>query len=197
MHASFLFSYEERHLNARVGRKDTLVKINMQYTTLVCFMFGLILSYNGSWAMTQKQDSNVLKTIPCTWYDSWYKLADCQYRYLNRVPDNIRMDVEIINLSYNVIRTLYNSSFIHYTHLLELYLTNNDIRMIEGGTFFPLRSLYRLDLGQVPNLKVPNSNFFQYSHNLSYIMLYSCDLTSFPVELIQHLPQLIEINLHV
>lgn len=72
-----------------------------------------------------------------------YNCADLK---LKEIPQNLKSNLLIIDLSFNRIRDLKTYSFSRYTDVKYLYLFENMIQNIEEGTFSELANLEALDL---------------------------------------------------
>ena len=85
---------------------------------------------------------------PCTMdIREGLKRANCRNRELDTVPRYLQNDVGKLDLSYNNIQALQNSSFRRYTSIEILDLSRNNITLIEIGTFKNLDRLRNLRLG--------------------------------------------------
>lgn len=73
-------------------------------------------------------------------------IAFCNDLHLNKVPSDINNHIECLDLGYNNIFILKNSSFIRYSKLKYLYLTKNGLGEIDDKAFLPLTRLIHLDL---------------------------------------------------
>jgi Leucine-rich repeat (LRR) protein len=68
-------------------------------------------------------------------------VVDCYGLELTAVPQNLRTDIELLQITQNRIRELHTDSFKRYRYLKYLYLDDNVIPDIENGTFAPLLGL--------------------------------------------------------
>lgn len=77
-----------------------------------------------------------------------YKMLgyNCANLNLNKIPQSLKSNLEIFDLSFNRIRDLNKASFTRYSNVKFLYLFDNMIQNIEEGTFSQLTSLEALDL---------------------------------------------------
>ncbi|XP_071511253.1 toll-like receptor 10 [Diadema antillarum] len=108
--------------------------------------------------------------------------AHCNNLDLFSVPKNLPGNTELLDLSNNKITTLYNSSFLVYKHLRVLAMIDNNISIIESGTFLSLPFLQSLDLSQNFLLPVPRWDMFV-STNLKYIGLETLNISYFSDDL--------------
>ncbi|XP_030853035.1 uncharacterized protein LOC105444820 [Strongylocentrotus purpuratus] len=81
--------------------------------------------------------------------------ANCERLGLTNVPEELPEDVEILRISENSIKSLLNSSFERYPHVTYLDVSQNDIRVIEPTTFYPLKELALLRMFLNPYLVLP------------------------------------------
>ena len=135
-----------------------------------------------------------ITTKPCYQYFV-QKEAYCNKRHLDHVPDYLNPDIQVLDLQYNNIKTLYNSSFMRYPLLLKLNLRNNDIHVIQPGALYPLRYLRRLDLSENVHLQFLDGDIFQWSSNLTRIWIHRCNLAYIPENTIKWLPNLKQLSL--
>ncbi|XP_072172387.1 uncharacterized protein [Diadema setosum] len=112
--------------------------------------------------------------------DKWE--ASCRDLGLSSVPRNLPGDTVNLDLSFNKITSLYNTSFLVYKQLRVLEIIGNDILFIESGTFFPLSFLQGLDLSDNPRLPVLRGDMFGTTNPLT-IQLKRCNLISFSDDL--------------
>ncbi|XP_072173927.1 CD180 antigen-like [Diadema setosum] len=108
--------------------------------------------------------------------------AHCTNLNLLSVPKNLPGNTELLDLSNNKITTLYNSSFLVYKHIRVLAMIDNNISIIESGTFLSLPFLQSLDLSQNFLLPVPRWDMFV-STNLKYIGLETLNISYFSDDL--------------
>ena len=109
------------------------------------------------------------------------KKATCRNKGLKTVPQNLSEDTEVLDLSYNTITKLLNSSFEVYPLINSLTISSNDIRAIESATFYPLKGLMSLSLAFNPRLVLPATGVFMMSSQLSILDLTSSNLKSLPM----------------
>lgn len=81
-----------------------------------------------------------------------YNCADLK---LKEIPQNLKSNLLIIDLSFNRIRDLNTRSFARYTDIKYLYLFENMIQNIEEGTFSELVNLEALDLSNNALYTIP------------------------------------------
>lgn len=81
--------------------------------------------------------------------------ADCYGLDLTEIPQTLRTDLELLQVTHNRIRELYKDSFKRYPNLKVLYLDDNMISYIENGTFDPLQNLDVIRLSQNALDRVP------------------------------------------
>ncbi|XP_012339284.1 decorin [Apis florea] len=70
----------------------------------------------------------------------------CANLGLERIPSNLKTEIQILDMSVNRVRVLTNDSLAPYTNLAYLYLRDNFIQEIQEGAFDNLRYLKMLDL---------------------------------------------------
>ncbi|XP_052088552.1 toll-like receptor 2 type-1 [Mytilus californianus] len=107
---------------------------------------------------------------PCkTVYSKGYKRADCRYLQLKTIPPNIPGDIDVLDLSENLISVLENNSFVQFSNLKELLVSKNNISRIEKKVFYPLTQLKVLDISGNNIRNISNQihpEMFQFSTNL-------------------------------
>ena len=103
-------------------------------------------------------------------------------RHLTDVPQNLFSNIRRLDLSYNQITLLRNTSFLAYLQLVELEFSGNQIYYIEMGTFYPLVYIEFLSLfgNPVHNL---NGDMFQWMCELQHLVLVFTNLSSFSVRI--------------
>ena len=121
------------------------------------------------------------------------KTASCSN--LDTVPQNLSEDTEELDLSWNNITTLLNSSFEVYPLINSLYISNNDVRVIESATFYPLKDLMHLFLSDNPRLVLPATGVFMMSSQLLVLDLTSSELNSLPNDILKWSPRLDSVDL--
>ena len=89
---------------------------------------------------------------PC-YQDFVKREAFCDRRNLEYVPAYLNEDIQQIDFTLNNIAILLNTSFSRYSLLQQLSLRWNDIHLIQGGAFYPLKHLRILDLSNNPKLQ--------------------------------------------
>ncbi|XP_041457341.1 toll-like receptor 3 [Lytechinus variegatus] len=124
------------------------------------------------------------------------KVADCSQRQLKDVPSDLIQDLSSLDLTSNLIQRLLNTSFVRYSLLEVLNLSNNLINFIDIGTFYPLAQLTSLILDSNPIYNLNGSDLFQKSGRLSSLSIQYCNLTCFPNDTLGFLPQLKSLNLY-
>ena len=138
--------------------------------------------------------STPIPTIPCA-VDFHTKSAHCARRKLNAIPDNLPVDITILDLSQNKLQRLHHDSFISHLFLVELDLSRNSITFIETSTFAPLEHLRELILTANTNLNVIQSDMFEGFHNLMLLDLAECNITVFPNDTFKWLPRIQKLSL--
>ncbi|XP_072182197.1 CD180 antigen-like [Diadema setosum] len=86
--------------------------------------------------------------------------ANCRLMGLSSVPRDLPGNTEILDLSFNRITTLYNTSFFPYRHLKVLTIEFNSISFIDSGTFLMLSFLQSLDLSNNKRLPALRGDMF-------------------------------------
>uniref|UniRef100_A0A182PG31 Uncharacterized protein n=1 Tax=Anopheles epiroticus TaxID=199890 RepID=A0A182PG31_9DIPT len=74
------------------------------------------------------------------------KRADCSHEKLINTYTDVPYDVEILDLSINIISSIENENFMHYNNLVKLFLSENSIQTIALDAFAHQRRLTTLDL---------------------------------------------------
>ena len=127
------------------------------------------------------------------------KMANCAFRMLTDVPQDLFSDIQTLLLFGNQITVLQNTTFQAYLQLVWLDLQTNRIHSIEKGTFSPLVDLVYLKLFYNPLFNV-NGDQFQWMCKLQYLILPYTDLSSFSVAIKKRAPKLqtddMELNGH-
>ena len=123
------------------------------------------------------------------------KSAKCGYRNLLQVPNYLYPDLQRLDVSFNRIDGLRNSSFYGYTELREIDLETNNVSFIEIGTFFDLKQLCVLQLSDNPIAKF-SAQIFLHSIHLQFLGLRYANLEHIPNETVKFLPILSNLNLH-
>nr|XP_054747972.1 toll-like receptor 3 [Lytechinus pictus] len=129
----------------------------------------------------------------CT-IDLVIKKVYCPHRNLTEVPDDIPMDVEILDLQSNRIHTLVNTSFTRYTNLIILNLSGNNICYIEPATFATLTHLQDLDLSYNKGIQLRNPGGLPWSWNLTRITLANCNIKHLPIDFMEWFPKLRDVS---
>ncbi|XP_030850381.1 slit homolog 3 protein-like [Strongylocentrotus purpuratus] len=104
----------------------------------------------------------------------------CINRGLDSVPQNLAEDTKKLDLSYNNITVLQNSSFERYPLITFLDITANDIRVIEPTLFHPLKKLVELHIRANPRLVLPPTGLFRWAGKLTSLDLSASNLKSLP-----------------
>ncbi|ESN96850.1 hypothetical protein HELRODRAFT_86081 [Helobdella robusta] len=144
--------------------------------------------------------------------------ANCNNRSLRSVPNTLRDDLKIFDISYNHISRITSDSFKLYPLLHELRMTYNKIKFIEKNAFNGLAFLSILDLSNnelkdVPYdclallkslselkldgnpIKLINPNFLELLQNLTELSLENCSLTHLEVDFFKNFNRLKSLNL--
>lgn len=91
----------------------------------------------------------------------------CANLGLERIPSNLKTEIQILDVSVNRVRVLTNDSLAPYTNLAYLYLRDNFIQEIQEAAFDNLRYLKMLDLSTNGCDTLPKSLFrLPYLQNL-------------------------------
>ena len=106
------------------------------------------------------------------------EVADCSSRHLLDVPQDLNPDIISLDMGYNNLTILRNTSFLKYLQLSYLELEGNSIRDIESGTFHSLINLQTLTLTGNANLEL-HSDIFQWSCALKILYVSGCGLSGF------------------
>ena len=133
-------------------------------------------------------------TIRCE-YDLRAKVANCSYRQLRIVPQQLIQDVQGVDLSCNSIEKLKNNSLLRYPMLTYLNLSYNNLMLIEQGAFYSLKRLKTLSSNGNPRLLLPSAQIFLGLENLSELSLAECNLTWVPNNLLTYFPSLKDLHL--
>uniref|UniRef100_A0A182RR96 Uncharacterized protein n=1 Tax=Anopheles funestus TaxID=62324 RepID=A0A182RR96_ANOFN len=125
------------------------------------------------------------------------KRADCSNEKLINTYTDVPYDVEILDLSINIISSIENDNFMHYDNLVKLFLSENSIQTISLDAFVNQRRLTTLDLSynrlehlneqlfernlQLVDLNLSGNNFmmlpdmpFLKSYSIMYLHLSNC-----------------------
>ncbi|XP_071489191.1 toll-like receptor 2 [Diadema antillarum] len=86
--------------------------------------------------------------------------AYCYGMGLSSVPGHLPGNTEILDLSFNKIAALYNTSCFAYKQLKDLVIESNDISFIDSGTFLGLSFLQSLDLSNNKRLPALRGDMF-------------------------------------
>ncbi|XP_063954086.1 slit homolog 3 protein-like [Lytechinus pictus] len=123
------------------------------------------------------------------------KTAMCGKMGFNSVPQHLPDGIEVLQLEYNNISSLLNSSFTRYPLIAKLDLSSNDLRVIETAAFHPLNNLTRLILCGNLNLLLQGTGIFKYTKKLSYFDMSDSLLGSIPYDMLAWSPSVDTLNL--
>eukprot|EP00057_Strongylocentrotus_purpuratus_P021542 XP_011676016.1 PREDICTED: insulin-like growth factor-binding protein complex acid labile subunit [Strongylocentrotus purpuratus] len=135
-----------------------------------------------------------LKRSPCR-EGVELKTADCDDRNLDSVPQSLPEDTEGLSIMNNNLSSLLNSSFERYPLLTHLNIAENNIRMIESRTFYPLKEMQDLNLSFNRHLVLPDTGLFRWAKKLSILDLSYLNLISLPNDTLKWSPHLERIRL--
>lgn len=85
--------------------------------------------------------------------------ADCYNGNLRKIPQCLRSDVEIIDLSFNRIRKITKEEMGRYSKIKMLYLSDNLLTSLDNSTFEDLTDLITLDLSLNAIIQPPPTIF--------------------------------------
>uniref|UniRef100_A0A8C5WFI8 LRRCT domain-containing protein n=1 Tax=Leptobrachium leishanense TaxID=445787 RepID=A0A8C5WFI8_9ANUR len=105
--------------------------------------------------------------------------ADCSYRDLESVPNDLPSNLSHISLSVNLISTLDASSFAGTSKVKSLWLGHNQITTIQSGTFKDMPKLESLDLGYNQLVVFPWTDL-SFLHDLQILILNNNHLVTLP-----------------
>ena len=105
--------------------------------------------------------------------------------YIDAVPQDLWPNIRTLNLSWNSIAVLHNTSFQRYPYLTTLDLSYNSVHAIEIATFSTLKRLTYLNLCSVSFVFPINIGILQFVSKLTYLHMGFCHLDSFPNEVLQ------------
>ena len=125
------------------------------------------------------------------------KTAYCNKRRLDFVPNNLRPEIQELQIAGNSIQNLSDISFIRYYLLSDLDVSYNLISVIEIDTFKTLRLLTHLNLSNNPNIRTINSKLFKRSRRLLSLNLDNTGLTYFPDNIMKWFPNLENLYLNM
>ncbi|VDI29713.1 Hypothetical predicted protein [Mytilus galloprovincialis] len=74
------------------------------------------------------------------------KIADCKNKGLNFIPQDLPGDIEVLDMSFNLLRMIGNNSFVNYKYLQELFLRQNQLNYLSKNSFQGLHELTILDM---------------------------------------------------
>ncbi|XP_052064553.1 leucine-rich repeat and immunoglobulin-like domain-containing nogo receptor-interacting protein 1 isoform X1 [Mytilus californianus] len=97
------------------------------------------------------------------------KIADCKNKGLTFIPQDLPGDINVLDMSFNLLRMIWNSSFVNYKYLQELYLSHNQLCYLSNKSFEGLQKLAILDMSEnLLNLsKVYSAELFHPITNLT------------------------------
>ena len=96
----------------------------------------------------------------------------------------------MLDLSWNNINELLNSSFEVYPLINSLDISSSDVRAIESAAFYPLKGLMYMSLSFNPRLVIPATGVFLMSSQLSILDLGSSNLKALPNDTLKWSPNL-------
>uniref|UniRef100_A0A182K1F7 Uncharacterized protein n=1 Tax=Anopheles christyi TaxID=43041 RepID=A0A182K1F7_9DIPT len=96
------------------------------------------------------------------------KRADCSQENLINTYTDVPYDVEILDLSINIISSIENDNFMHYDNLVKLFLSENSIQTISLDAFANQHRLITLDLS---NNRLEHLNEHLFERNLQLVEL--------------------------
>ena len=120
--------------------------------------------------------------------------ADCHFCNLISVPQDLFENIRSLDMSYNDVEILRNTSLRRYRFLAQLDFSFNKIKIIESGTFHDLHQLQELRLSFNEGISLYNFTSFSLNY-LTDLDLSYCNLTFVPGELFVKLPRLEKIQL--
>ncbi|XP_041461751.1 insulin-like growth factor-binding protein complex acid labile subunit [Lytechinus variegatus] len=112
------------------------------------------------------------------------KTAMCGRMGFKSVPQHLPDGIEVLQLEYNSISSLLNSSFTRYPLIAKLDLSTNDLRVIETAAFHPLKNLTRLILCGNLNLLIQGTGIFKYTKKISYFDMSDSLMGSIPYDML-------------
>ncbi|XP_058830301.1 relaxin receptor 2 [Topomyia yanbarensis] len=120
-----------------------------------------------------------------------YKMVgyNCANLNLKEIPQSLKSNLQILDLSFNRIRDLNKQSFTRYTDVKYLYLFENMIQNIEEDTFSELTSLEALDLSSNALKSIPIELFslpllrnLYVAHNVLHDLEQDCTQLDKPIK---------------
>lgn len=109
----------------------------MEAADILCFTFSFAAVFTAGLGCPEL----------CTCYDKYGRhFADCTYKNLAEVPDNLPHNVTTVSLSANKISVVPLGSFNNVTQVTSLWMAHNGIVSIEQGTLVPLVHLHNFDI---------------------------------------------------
>ncbi|VDI49466.1 Hypothetical predicted protein [Mytilus galloprovincialis] len=76
------------------------------------------------------------------------KIADCKNKGLTFIPQNLPGDIKVLDMSFNLLRMIWNNSFVNYKYLQELFLRQNQLDYLSNNSFQGLHKLTILDMSE-------------------------------------------------
>ncbi|XP_071854176.1 uncharacterized protein [Apostichopus japonicus] len=105
-------------------------------------------------------------------YDRQYSIADCSEAELDRLPSHHGcVAARVLDLSFNVITSLPNHSFLHYRHVVNLDISSNAITDVQPGSFSGLGKVVSIDLSQNNIAILPETIFYSVQDTIEQIHL--------------------------
>ena len=169
----------------------TLFSITITTTYIILFTDSLLQKTANAFSLKSNEDM----VLPRCDQDCGKREASCSDMNLTQVPTYLCNDILILDLGWNHIKTLHNTSFTKYASLQKLFLNSNDIRTINAEAFYPMKHLMVLSLSDNRNIYIPTSDIFHMSNKLQILDLSSCSLPYFPNDTLKWLPRLTHLNL--
>ena len=91
--------------------------------------------------------------LPISWMEKKRKYADCFQKGLKRIPQELRSDVEIMNLAQNSIARVWKNDFAAYTALVAISLADNCLAFEAAGeSIRKCRNFFTIEIGAFYNL---------------------------------------------
>ena len=133
------------------------------------------------------------------WRDASYQVhvkVDCSSRDMVQIPRDVSSDVTELDLRGNKIYFVQENDFIKMVNLRVLTLTNNSIRTLHARCFRHLTYLERLDLSE-NHIEIFHSEVFVGLQSLRVLTLSGLRLTSYPTEFVAYTSELRVLSLSV
>ena len=122
--------------------------------------------------------------------------VDCSSRDMVQIPTGVSNDVTELDLRGNKIDFVQENVFMNMVNLRVLILAENSIRTLQGRCFCHLRYLERLDLND-NNIDFFNSSVFVGLQSLRVLTMSGLLLTSYPTEFVAYTSELRVLSLSV